>query len=118
MSKEAIKETTKEMPESFAVVEVSGIQLKVVEGKKYDVDHISVEKGEKVVLDKVLLVSDGKDVKVGKPYVEGAKVETVVDAQKKDKKVDTLIYKAKSRQRTQSGHRALITRLLIKKISA
>ncbi len=103
--------------EKFAVIEISGSQLKVVEGKKYEVDLIKSEKGEKITLDKVLLVVDGDDVVLGKPYIAKAKVEAIVDSQKKGEKIKGLVYKAKSRYRKHYGHRSQITRLLIEKIS-
>jgi large subunit ribosomal protein L21 len=107
----------KEKSEKFAVIEISGTQLKVVEGKKYEVDYIEGEKGSKVVLEKVLLVVNGEDVKLGKPYLVKAKVNALIDSQKKGDKIKGVIYKAKSRYRKHYGHRSLVTRLLIEKIS-
>ncbi len=123
--KEIKKETKKkiekivpeEKSEKFAVIEISGTQLKVVEGKKYEVDYIEGEKGSKVVLEKVLLVVNGEDVKLGKPYLVKAKVNALIDSQKKGDKIKGVIYKAKSRYRKHYGHRSLVTRLLIEKIS-
>ena len=109
------KEKTKKS--KFAVVEISGSQLQVFEGKKYEVDYTEGQKGDKVVLDKVLLVEDEGKTKIGKPYVDKAKVEAVIDSQKKGEKINGLVYKAKSRYRKHYGHRSLITRLLINKIS-
>src|SRR5690606_36769696 len=102
----------------FAVVEVAGTQLMVEPGGKYEINKLPGAKGDKVLLDKVLLVSDGKDAKVGAPYIDGAKVSAVIDSQKKDKKVRVFKYKSKSRYRRTYGHRAEITRLEIKDISA
>jgi len=101
----------------FAVVEASGSQFKVLEGKKYELDHMEGEKGAKIELDKVLLIADGDKVLVGKPYVEKAKVLATIDSQKKDEKIRGLVFKAKSRYRKHYGHRAKITRVLIEKIS-
>ena len=101
----------------FAVVEVSGSQLEVREGGKYEVDHIEGAKGDKVDLDKVLLVQDVEKTHIGKPYLEKAKVTAKIDSQKKGEKIKGLIYKAKSRYRKHYGHRSLVTRLLIEKIS-
>ncbi len=103
--------------EKFAVVEASGTQLKLIEGKKYEVDFIEGNKGDKVNLDKVLLIVEGEKVHIGKPYLEKAKVSAIIDSQKKGEKINGLIYKAKSRYRKHYGHRSLVTRLLIEKIS-
>jgi large subunit ribosomal protein L21 len=101
----------------FAIIEISGSQIKVVEGKKYEVDHMEGEKGDKVEIDKVLLLEDGNKTHIGKPYVEKAKVTATIDSQKKGEKIKGLIFKAKARYRKHYGHRSLITRLLIEKIS-
>ncbi len=101
----------------FAVIEISGAQLKVFEGKKYEIDYIEAQKGDKIEIDKVLLVSDDEKVHVGKPYLEKAKVSVTIDAQKKAEKIKGLIFKAKSRYRKHYGHRALLTRILVEKIS-
>ena len=116
-TEKVVKEEKEISEPKFAVIEISGTQVKVFEGKKYEVDYIEGEKGTKLKLDKVLLVSDGEKMTVGKPYVEKANVEVVIDSQKKDEKIRGLIYKAKSRYRKSYGHRSLITRLLIEKIS-
>jgi large subunit ribosomal protein L21 len=110
-------EQPKEVVETFAVVEIGGTQLKVSEGKKYEVDHIEGDKGDKIVLDKVLLFVSEKEMILGKPYIAKGKVNAVIDSQKKGEKIKGLIYKAKSRYRKHYGHRSLITRLLIEKIS-
>lgn len=111
------KKTTKKTEPKFAVIEISGSQLKVFEGKKYEVDYIEGEKESKLELDKVLLIDNGKKVILGKPYIPKAKVTAIIDSQKKGEKIKGLIFKAKSRYRKHYGHRSLVTRLLIKKIS-
>ncbi len=102
--------------EKFAVIKISGTQLKVYEGKEYEVNKIEGNKGDKVEITDVLLVFDGKDIKLGAPLVEGSKVTLEITSQKKDKKVDVFKYKAKSRYTRSMGHRALISRVLVKKI--
>lgn len=111
------KKEPKVEKDKFAILEISGSQLKVFEGKKYEVDYIEAEKGKKITLEKVLLIADGNKILLGKPYVAKAKVEAKVDSQKKGDKVKGLVYKAKSRYRKHYGHRSLVTRLLIEKIS-
>ncbi len=101
----------------FAVIEVSGTQLKVFEGKKYEIDYTEGEKGDSVEFEKVHLVQDGEKTLVGKPYVVKAKVKAKIDSQKKGEKIKGLLFKAKARYRKNYGHRALITRVLIEKIT-
>lgn len=108
------KETTKE---KFAIIKISGVQLKVFEGKEYEINKISGNKGDKVEIEKVLLISDGTDIKIGKPFVEGSKVVLEITSQKKGEKIDGLVYKAKARYRRRYGFRANITKVIVKKIS-
>jgi len=105
-----------EKKEKFAVIKLGGTQLKVVEGKEYEVNKLDGKKGDKIEISEVLLLADGDDVKIGTPYVEGSKVTLEITSQKKDKKVDVFKYKAKSRYRKSAGHRSLITKVLVKKI--
>ena len=105
-----------EKKEKFAVIKLGAAQLKVVEGKEYEVNKLDGKKGDKIEISEVLLLANGDDVKIGTPYVEGSKVTLEITSQKKDKKVDVFKYKAKSRYRKSAGHRSLITKVLVKKI--
>ena len=65
----------------------------------------NVEDGAKVVFDKVLVVGDGADIKVGAPYVDGVTVEGNAIETGKGKKVIIFKYKAKKDYRKKQGHR-------------
>ena len=69
------------------------------------VEKVSGEKGEKVTVDKVLLVDDGKETKVGAPYVVGAKVSAELIEEGRAKKVTVIRYRQKSRHFVKRGHR-------------
>lgn len=100
----------------FAVIEIAGIQLIVEPNGKYEIGKIEGNKGDTIVVEKVLLHSNNGDVKIGKPYVDGYTVELEIDSQKKGKKIDIFKYKAKSRYRKSMGSRPFITRVAVKKI--
>lgn len=104
----------------YAVVELQGHQYIVSEGAEIVVDNLGVAQSEKFVADRVLVVfnQDGKDVKVGKPIVEGATVEFEVGATQKGEKVKILKFKRKNRYARLRGFRPLQTTLIVKKISA
>lgn len=102
----------------YAVVETGGKQYKVSEGMVIEVEKLPVEVGEEIELDKVLMVVDGDSVKVGRPFVEGAKVKALVQGQIKGPKIIVFKYKPKKRYRRKKGHRQRYTRLLIKEIIA
>ncbi len=114
-SKSVTKEV-KEKSSKFAVIEISGQQVKVNEGYAYTVIKIEGNKGDKITNEKVLLIADKNDVKIGKPYIKGAKVVMEIETQKKDKKVEAFKYKAKSRYRKSYGYRELITRFKVLEI--
>jgi len=122
--KPAVKKTTpkKEVKveakkgDKFAVIAISGIQLKVYEGKEYEVEKLEGKKGDKIEVKEVLLVSDGKDTKIGKPYVDGAVVKLEITSQKKGEKIEGFKYAAKARQRTRYGYRPSITKVIVKSI--
>lgn len=71
-----------------------------------------------MTLDRVLLVADGEDVRVGTPVIEGARVVASVEDQTKGKKVIVFKFKPKKRYRRKQGHRQQLTRLTIKEIVA
>jgi len=101
----------------YAVVEIGGHQYKVSENDKIFVNRLNSDE-ETVSLDKVLLVKgeDGK-VTLGKPVVEGARVEArIIDHLKSDK---VIVFKKKRRKgyRVKRGHRQLLTQLQIESIS-
>ena len=102
----------------YAIVEIAGPQFKVEAGKKIFVNRLAAEKGAAVEFDKVLLVDNDGDVKVGAPYVEGAVVKaTVLDDSAKGKKV--LVFKKKRRKGYQkcNGHRQYLTQIEINGIA-
>jgi len=102
----------------YAVVEMGGKQYKVVVGETVDMERMPAKVGETVELDRVLLVSDGDEVMVGRPFLEGAKVLATVVGQGRGRKVIVFKYKPQVRYRRKSGHRQPYTRLRIEKIIA
>ncbi len=100
----------------YAVVETGGKQYKVSAGDIVNVEKVPYEVGERIELDKVLLVADGDEVRVGQPTVEGAKVLATVTDHAKGRRVIVFKYKPKIRYRRKKGHRQAYTRLLIDEI--
>lgn len=100
----------------YAVIETGGKQYKVQEGQSVDVEKLPQAVGEKVELDRVLLVAHGEQVQVGRPTVEGAKVLATVARQDKHRKVVIFKYRPRKRYRRKKGHRQPFTRLWIDQI--
>ncbi len=101
----------------YAIIETGGKQIRVTEGDKIYVEKLDVEPGATVTIEKVLLIGD-KTVKVGAPYVEGAKVVAKVEKQGKSKKIRIFKYKAKTNEHKTIGHRQPYTCLIIESIKA
>ena len=89
----------------YAIIDSCGKQYKVSEGDVVFFEKLDAEEGKTVSFDNVVLVSDGKDVKIGTPYVKGAKVEGTVVAHGKGNKILVYKYKAKKNYRRTQGHR-------------
>ena len=71
----------------YAIVEIAGQQFKVEAGKEIFVNRLAEATGTAVEFNKVLLLDNDGEVKVGAPYVEGAVVKaTVLDDSCKGKK--------------------------------
>ncbi|MBR5128883.1 MAG: 50S ribosomal protein L21 [Firmicutes bacterium] len=100
----------------YAVIETGGKQYRVQEGDVITVEKLNAEAGETVVFDKVLLMSDGKEVKVGTPYLTSAVTGSVVE-NGKGKKVIIFKYKAKKDYRKKQGHRQPYTMVKIESLT-
>lgn len=102
----------------YAIVEIAGQQFKVEKDRKVYVNRLTAEEGAQVEFDKVLLVDNEGDIKVGAPLVEGAKVTAKVLAHLKGDKV--IVFKKKRRKGYQkkNGHRQYLTQIQIEGINA
>lgn len=102
----------------FAIVEAGGRQEKVAPGALVVVDRLEVEPGAEYTFDRVLLVeTDGGDVVTGKPYVAGASVTAVVEAQTQGKKIRVFKMKRRKQYRKSMGHRSQLTRVRVTSIN-
>lgn len=93
----------------LAVVQIGGHQYTVSPQDVIKVQKLDVEEGKKIDDYKVLLFSDGKDVKVGKPFVDGVSVEMKVKSHGKADKIRVFKMKAKKRYQRTQGHRQQFT---------
>lgn len=100
----------------YAVIETGGKQYRVQEGDVVTVEKLNVEAGQKIEFDKVLVLAGEGDLKVGTPYVEGAKVTGEVVENGKGKKVIIFKYKAKKDYRKKQGHRQPYTMVKIESL--
>ncbi len=104
----------------FAVVEIGGRQYKVSPKEKIQVELLDTEAGKDITFDKILLISDeeGKDAKIGQPYLKGATVGAKVLEHFKGEKIRVFKFIAKKRHQKTQGHRQNYTMLEIDTIKA
>ncbi len=99
----------------YAVIESGGKQVRVSEGAVVCLERLPGQVGDEVVLDRVLLVSDGQTL-VGTPFVPGARVVGRIVEQGKFPKIIVFKFKPKVRYRRKRGHRQLYTAVRIERI--
>ena len=97
----------------YAVIESGGKQHRVKEGETLKLEKIEVATGESVDFDKVLLVGEGEDVKIGAPYVKGGKVSAEVISQGRHKKVKIMKFRRRKHSMKQAAHRQWYTEVKI-----
>lgn len=102
----------------YAIVESGSKQYVVTPGQFLEVERIEGNPGEAVTLDRVLLLFDGKETKVGKPFLPGAKVVSEIAEQRRAKKIIVFKFRRRKKYRCKQGHRQSLTRLQIKEIVA
>lgn len=100
----------------YAVVSSGGKQYKVQEGETLRVEKISGEVGAPVSFDKVLMLSDGENVSIGRPVLDNVAVRGHIVEQGKAKKIIVFKYKRRKRYRRKQGHRQQYTSIKIDSI--
>ena len=108
----------------YAVIEQGGKQYKVAEGDRLNIELTDLAPDAKTIeLNKVLLVSDGQNIKIGSPFVEGAKViarfeTTAQDAVVKGEKLYPMHFRRRKSSKKRTGHRQKYLEITIDKIEA
>ena len=102
---------------AHAIIKTGGKQYRVTEGDHLNVEKLDIEEGNETIFEDVLMITDGKTIKLGDPIIEGAKVTAKVVDQFRDKKVIAFKYKKRTGYHRTKGHRRHLTRLEIKSIT-
>lgn len=102
----------------YAVIETGGKQYRVSEGQRIRVEKLSADEGASVDIEKVLLVANGEDVKIGSPYVSGGKVTATIKAHGRGKKVRIIKFRRRKHSAKTQGHRQDYTEIEITGINA
>ena len=100
----------------YAIIKNGGKQYKVQEGDYLNLDLIDASPKDKISVEEVLAVN-GEELKIGTPFVKGAKVELEVIAHGKDKKI--IIFKKRRRKdsKLKQGFRRQFTRVKVTKVA-
>ncbi len=108
----------------YAVIEQGSKQYKVTEGDCLNIDLTDISPNAKTIeLDKVLLINDGKKIKIGNPFLKGAKVTasfktTAQDAVVKGEKLYPTHLRKRKNSKRRIGHRQRYLQVVIEKIEA
>jgi large subunit ribosomal protein L21 len=101
----------------YAIIETGGKQYRAEEGKVLRVEKLPSEKGETVKFDRVLMLNQDDEVKIGNPYLEGCDVEGKVVGIGRGRKIIVFKYKSKKNYRRKQGHRQPYTDVSISSIN-
>ncbi len=101
----------------YAIVEASGQQFWLQPQRYIDLDRLAADVDSTVTLENVLLVKDASGTTLGRPYVEGAKVELKVLAHRRGQKIIVYKMRPKKKTRRKNGHRQELTRVMVQSIS-
>jgi len=102
----------------YAVIQTGGKQYRVAQGDTLKVEKIAAEVGAVVELDKVLMIADGEDIKVGKPYLNGGRVTATIKSHGRGKKVKIIKFRRRKHHLKHQGHRQWFTELDVTGINA
>ena len=102
----------------YAVIQLGSNQYKVSEGDRIEVQKLTVSQDKKMTLDKVLLFANGKDVRIGLPYLKDVKVSAVVEGQQLGDKTFSFKFRRRKGSTVKKGHRHKLTALTVTKIES
>ena len=101
----------------YAVFRSGGKQYRASKGDVLRLEKLDADEGAKVKFDEVLLVGEGKDIKVGSPLLSGGSVSATVLKQGKTKKVSVVKFRRRQNYLRQHTHRQFFTEVEITDIS-
>lgn len=102
--------------EAYAVVETGGKQYRVQAGDVLQVERLQADVGKKVDLERVLALSDGNELNVGTPVVDGAKISATVVEHKRGPKLVAFKKKRRKGYSRKVGHRQELTVLKVERV--
>jgi len=101
----------------YAVFKTGGKQYRVSQGDTLKVEKLDAGEGDAIEFDRVLMVGEGADVRIGTPYVEGSRVSARVKSQGRGPKVEIIKFRRRKHHMKRMGHRQDYTEVEITGIS-
>ena len=102
----------------YAIVNINGIQTRLDPDAVLEIPRLTGEPGSTLQFDQVLLVADGDQIAVGRPYVKGATATAEVVDHLRGPKLRIFKYKRRHDYRRRRGHRDSLTRIRVTGIKA
>ena len=104
---------------SYAIIETGSKQYRVEPKSIIEIERLKLpETGKEILLENVLLLSNGKDIQVGSPLVKGASVVCELLEEFRAPKVISFRFRKRKNSRRKKGHRQDLLRLRVKEIKA
>ena len=100
----------------YAVIQTGGKQYRVKSGEQVKVELLAAEVGATGSFDRVLMLGEGDGVRVGAPFVDGARVKATVVAQGRGEKVRIFKLRRRKHYAKTQGHRQSFTEVRIDEI--
>jgi len=103
----------------YAIVEDGGKQYRVQKGDSIFIEHRDLADGATTVeLDRILMLGDGADSKIGTPWVSGAKVTARIDnAEALGPKLEIVKFRRRKGYKLHKGHRQKLIKVTVDSIS-
>ena len=101
----------------YAVIQTGGKQYRVAPGDTLRVEKLKAAEGDTVEFDRVLMVADGDDIKVGAPYLENGRVSATVKAHGRGRKIEIIKFRRRKHHMKRQGHRQDFTEVEITGVS-
>lgn len=102
----------------YAIVAAGGKQYKVTKGDVLKIEKLDDPIDNEVVFDQVLMVVDGDNVKIGAPYVSGAKVVGKISDQGRGEKINIIKFRRRKHYMRRQGHRQYFTEVKIEEVKS
>lgn len=102
----------------YAIIQTGGKQYRAAVGQKLCVESLAAELEQSVIFDQVLLIANGKEIAIGSPFVENAKVMAKIIEHGRGEKINIIKFKRRKHQLKHQGHRQNFTRVEITDIQA